>query len=99
MIEPKKINEIGDWWDNCDPGFYIYDVDGPDFRLALIENNRFIFELVRISKWDLRRKISFYYYMQHGVKSATFPEIMGLLSEQYPDVAEYFLFHLDELRK
>jgi len=101
LIGPKKIScgLATAWWLDCDSGFYIFDEHGPDFRLAVIKRGRFVLELVRISGSGFKSgKVKFYYYIKNGTSASTFSEIMDLLFESYPDVAEYFLFHIDELR-
>jgi len=101
LIEPKKIScgLATEWWLDCDSGFYIFDEHGQDFRLSIIERGRFVLELVRISGFKSGDEVRFYYYVKHGTSASTFSEIMDILFESYPDVAEYFLFHIDELRR
>lgn len=101
LIEPKKIScgLTTGWWRYCDSGFYIFEEHGPDFRLAIIESGRFVFELVRVSEFNSIKQVRFFYYTKNGTSASTFSEIMDLLFGSYPDVAEYFLFHIDELRR
>lgn len=96
MIEPKRVDTndyFRDWWTTCEPGFYIYDIAGPDFRLGIIEGGELSMELIRYSGWNPDGAVSLYYYLDHGEKITTSAGIMDFLFQNHPDVAEWFLFH------
>lgn len=99
MIEPVILYGRSEfkWWEGVSDGFYAFSMDEEENdsishnRYAVVVNHEIAVEIFPPFHDEDHGRT--YYYLDHGKRTVTRETAIDCLSQHYPDVAEWFLFH------